>query len=112
MGCKNSERFFLLVFELNVLQTRHTILTSATSKESFFSHQPRKWPSGFFSEITIPKIDQSINRTKLVCLGLVHENNDALSGTILSHGDVCAPHTHPSYPMVAKLAHLTSAQIR
>ena len=96
MGCKNSERFFLLVFELNVLQKRHTILTSATSKESFFSKQPRKRPSGFFPRITIPKIDETINRTKLVCLGLVHENNDALSEIVLSHGDVCAPYTHPT----------------
>ena len=72
------------------------ILTSATSKVSFFSQQPRKWPCGYFSEITIPKIDQSINRTINVLLRLVHENIDALSEIVLSHGDVCAPYTHPT----------------
>ena len=66
----------------------------------FFVSSLGNGPMDSFSEITI------------VCFGLVQENNDALSEIILSHGDVCAPYTHPIYPMVAKLAHLTSAQIR
>ena len=58
-------------------------------KVSFFLSSLGNSPVDFFLKLQF----QSINRTKLVCLGLVHENDDALSEIILSNGDVCAlPH--------------------
>ena len=61
-------------------------------KVSFFLSSLGNSPVDFFLKLQF----QSINRTKLVCLGLVHENDDALSEIILSNGDVCAPYTHPT----------------
>ena len=61
-------------------------------KVSFFLSSLGSSPVYFFLKLQL----QSINRTKLVCLGLVHENDDALSEIILSNGDVCAPYTHPT----------------
>ena len=90
MGCKNSERVFFLFFLLVrflvelFLNKTHGFDLGNLEIVLFFVSSLGNGPMDFFSEITI------------VCFGLVQENNDALSEIILSHGDVCAPYTHPT----------------
>ena len=96
MGCKNSERDFFSNFcwwDFELIFCKQDKLFWPRKCLLFLSSLGNGPVDFFFWNYNS---ENSINRTTLACLGLAHENNDALSEIILSHDDVCAPYTHPT----------------